>query len=77
MTMDRDAAKDLYAEGVAVGLELGKRLPVTHDQLLAWAAQLVRVVAAADLTRDVDREIAEPVRSIALEMRKAAEAVPR
>lgn len=42
-------------------------------QLTNWAARLVRVVCAAELARDIDRDVAEPVRRIALEMRDAAD----
>jgi hypothetical protein len=46
----------------------------TADQkLLSWAAQLVRLMAGASLARDVDRDVAEPVRRIALEMRDEAD----
>ena len=37
--------------------------------LLKWAAELVRAVCGAELARDLDRDVAEPVRRIALEMR--------
>jgi hypothetical protein len=40
-----------------------------HAQLLTWAAELVRAVCGAELARDIDRDVAEPVRRIALQMR--------
>lgn len=45
------------------------------EQVLSWAARLVRIVCFGDLARNVDDEVCEPVRRVALEMRDAAQAV--
>ena len=42
---------------------------VVSPPLIHWAAQLVRIVAGASLTRHVDQDVAEPVRRVALQMR--------
>lgn len=54
--------------------ESGARDPIeqVRSHLVLWAARLVRVVSSPSLARDVDRDLAEPVRRIALEMRDAA-----
>jgi len=45
----------------------------TKSELLSWAASLVRLVCFADLERDVENRIAEPIRDVAMRMKAAAE----
>jgi len=46
--------------------------PRGAERVLDWAAQLVRIVCGASLARNIEEEVAEPVRRIALQMRDAA-----
>lgn len=45
------------------------------ERLISWAARLVRLVCGAELARDIDSEVSEPIRKIAIEMQAAAYAL--
>lgn len=70
------SAKDSWPVKVAAAEareQIAPQEQTEWQRLLSWSAQLVRLVCFGDLSRNVEEEVCEPVRKIALAMRDEAQ----